>query len=165
MAHKLWKLANTTNAPIFGIDINGNMNEWNFKTMEITSLPGLKDTVIVLDNANNVIGSKSKRGLYKFIAKQQQGVLHCVFSVFIFDLSTGELLLQKRASTKITSLNAWTNICCSHPLHGMSPNEVDRPEDGSVMAVYCNFFPTTAISGDKVQALCTKLCLTGNCRK
>ena len=23
----------------------------------------------------------------------------------------------------------WTNTCCSHPLHGMSPSEVDTPED------------------------------------
>uniref|UniRef100_A0A7S4T082 Nudix hydrolase domain-containing protein n=1 Tax=Ditylum brightwellii TaxID=49249 RepID=A0A7S4T082_9STRA len=95
-----------------------------------------KDTVIVLDDADNVIGSESKRGSHEFTAKQPRGVLHRAFSVFIFDQSTGELLLQKRASTKITFPNVWTNTCCSHPLHGMSPNEVDRPqdvEDGSVV--------------------------------
>ena len=30
----------------------------------------------------------------------------------------------------------WTNTCCSHPLHGMVPSEVDGPEDvanGTVM--------------------------------
>jgi isopentenyl-diphosphate delta-isomerase len=31
--------------------------------------------------------------------------LHRAFSVFLFDESTGELLLQKRASTKITFPN------------------------------------------------------------
>uniref|UniRef100_A0A6V2LA27 histidine kinase n=1 Tax=Ditylum brightwellii TaxID=49249 RepID=A0A6V2LA27_9STRA len=36
MAHELRKLVDTANAPIFGIDINGNVNEWNFKTAEIT---------------------------------------------------------------------------------------------------------------------------------
>jgi len=45
-----------------------------------------------------------------------QGLLHRAFSVFLFDPSTGKLLLQKRASEKITFPNMWTNTCCSHPL-------------------------------------------------
>lgn len=36
MAHELRKLVDSANAPIFGIDVNGNVNEWNFKTAEIT---------------------------------------------------------------------------------------------------------------------------------
>ena len=36
MAHELRKLVDTANAPIFGIDTEGNVNEWNFKTAEIT---------------------------------------------------------------------------------------------------------------------------------
>ncbi len=36
MAHELRKLVDTANAPIFGIDVNGNVNEWNYKTGEIT---------------------------------------------------------------------------------------------------------------------------------
>ena len=61
-----------------------------------------KDTVLVLDNDDNVIGSESKRGSHEFTSKQPRGVLHRAFSVFIFDESTGELLLQQRASSKIT---------------------------------------------------------------
>lgn len=64
-----------------------------------------KDTVLVLDNDDNVIGSESKRGSHEFTTKQPRGVLHRAFSVFIFDESTGELLLQQRASTKITFPN------------------------------------------------------------
>jgi isopentenyldiphosphate isomerase len=26
-------------------------------------------------------------------------------------------------------IQVWTNTCCSHPLHGMEPSEVDTPED------------------------------------
>lgn len=95
-----------------------------------------KDTVLVLDHDDNVIGSESKKGSHVFDKKQPRGVLHRAFSVFIFDESTGELLLQQRASTKITFPNVWTNTCCSHPLHGMEPAEVDKPEDvanGTVM--------------------------------
>jgi len=88
-----------------------------------------KDTVLVLDQNDNVIGSESKKGAHIFDQKQPRGILHRAFSVFMFDQSTGELLLQKRASSKITFPNVWTNTCCSHPLHGMSPPEVDTPAD------------------------------------
>ena len=36
MANELRQLIDTANAPIFGIDVNGNVNEWNNKTAEIT---------------------------------------------------------------------------------------------------------------------------------
>jgi len=95
-----------------------------------------KDTVIVLDDKDNCTGSESKRAAHEFLPSQPRGVLHRAFSVFIFDESTGELLLQQRASSKITFPSVWTNTCCSHPLHGMDPPEVDGPDDvadGSVM--------------------------------
>ena len=44
-----------------------------------------------------------------------QGLLHRAFSVFLFD-SNNRLLLQQRASEKITFPDMWTNTCCSHPL-------------------------------------------------
>jgi len=36
MARKLRQLVDTANAPIFGIDVLGRVNEWNDKTAEIT---------------------------------------------------------------------------------------------------------------------------------
>ena len=36
IARELRQLVDTANAPIFGIDVHGNVNEWNFKTAEIT---------------------------------------------------------------------------------------------------------------------------------
>jgi PAS domain S-box-containing protein len=36
MANELRQLVDTANAPIFGIDVKGNVNEWNLKTAEIT---------------------------------------------------------------------------------------------------------------------------------
>lgn len=30
------KLVDSANTPIFGVDVNGNVNEWNYKTSEIT---------------------------------------------------------------------------------------------------------------------------------
>lgn len=43
------------------------------------------------------------------------GLLHRAFSVFLFD-SKNRLLLQQRATEKITFPDMWTNTCCSHPL-------------------------------------------------
>jgi len=36
MARELTQLIDTANAPIFGIDVKGDVNEWNDKTVEIT---------------------------------------------------------------------------------------------------------------------------------
>jgi PAS domain S-box-containing protein len=36
IANELRQLVDTANAPIFGIDAKGNVNEWNNKTIEIT---------------------------------------------------------------------------------------------------------------------------------
>ena len=44
-----------------------------------------------------------------------KGLLHRAFSVFLFD-DQKRLLLQQRASEKITFPDMWTNTCCSHPL-------------------------------------------------
>ena len=65
----------------------------------------MKDTVLVLDDDDNVIGSASKRKSHEFTMEQPRAILHRAFSVFIFDESTGELLLQQRASSKITFPN------------------------------------------------------------
>ena len=65
----------------------------------------LKDTVLVLNNEDEIIGSASKKDSHVFSPEQPRGVLHRAFSVFLFDESTGDLLLQQRASTKITFPN------------------------------------------------------------
>lgn len=44
----------------------------------------------------------------------QLGVLHRAFSVFILN-TDGDILLQKRASSKYHSGGLWSNTCCSHP--------------------------------------------------
>ena len=61
-----------------------------------------------------------------------RGLLHRAFSVFLFD-SDKRLLLQQRASEKITFPNMWTNTCCSHPL-GI-PGETGAELDTAVLGV------------------------------
>mmetsp|Transcript_4322 Transcript_4322/g.15225 ORF Transcript_4322/g.15225 Transcript_4322/m.15225 type:complete len:216 (+) Transcript_4322:831-1478(+) len=55
-------------------------------------------------------------------------MLHRAFSVFLFDREN-RLLHQQRASSKITFPSLWTTTCCSHPLYGCEPGEVDTQED------------------------------------
>ena len=56
-----------------------------------------------------------------------KGLLHRAFSVFLFD-DQNRLLLQQRASEKITFPDMWTNTCCSHPLHIPSETGSTLPE-------------------------------------
>ena len=53
------------------------------------------------------------------IRAHETGVLHRAFSIFIFN-NRGEMLLQKRASSKYHSGGLWSNACCSHPFPGES---------------------------------------------
>jgi isopentenyl-diphosphate Delta-isomerase len=61
------------------------------------------------------------------------GLLHRAFSCFLFDPENHRLLLQQRASEKITFPDMWTNTCCSHPL-GI-PGETGDDLPSSIMGV------------------------------
>lgn len=84
-----------------------------------------KDECILVDDSDKIVGHSSKYDAHRFESpKQPTGLLHRAFSVFLFDHDS-RLLLQQRAASKITFPNVWTNTCCSHPLHGYDPTEVD----------------------------------------
>ncbi len=68
----------------------------------------MKEQVILVDEKDQEIGLMEK------MEAHQKGLLHRAFSVFLFN-SQGDLLLQKRASSKYHSPSLWTNTCCSHP--------------------------------------------------
>ena len=59
-----------------------------------------------------------------------KGLLHRAFSAFIFRPSDGKLLLQQRASEKITFPDMWTNTCCSHPLDDFAEEKVEKDQLG-----------------------------------
>ena len=87
-----------------------------------------KDECIVVDQDDEVVGGASKQEAHVFSKKTPRGILHRAFSVFLFN-KEGKLLLQQRAADKITFPNVWTNTCCSHPLHGYTPSELDKSSD------------------------------------
>ena len=67
-----------------------------------------EERVILVDELDNEVGTMEKMEAHR------KGILHRAFSVFVFN-ENGELLLQKRASSKYHSGGLWTNTCCSHP--------------------------------------------------
>lgn len=87
----------------------------------------MKDMCILVDGKDQVVGSASKKDCHVFSHHQPEGILHRAFSVFLFN-SKNQLLLQQRAASKITFPNVWTNTCCSHPLYGQHPDELDSVE-------------------------------------
>ena len=70
----------------------------------------MSELCILVDKEDNPIGSASKKDCH-----YGEGALHRAFSVLLFD-TDDRLLVQKRASTKITFPSIWANTCCSHPL-------------------------------------------------
>ena len=75
----------------------------------------MDEVCIVLDSNDQPIGSASKKACH-LMTNINNGLLHRAFSCFLFDSKTKKLLLQQRASEKITFPDMWTNTCCSHPL-------------------------------------------------
>lgn len=70
------------------------------------------EELILVDQDDNEIGYASKAD-----AHDGGGILHRAFSLFLFN-DDGELLLQKRASSKRLWGGYWSNSCCSHPRRG-----------------------------------------------
>lgn len=100
---------------------------WNGDGMSQEELM-LKDECVLLDLEDNVVGHDNKYESHIFCPARPRAKLHRAFSVFLFD-DEGRLMLQQRAASKITFPSVWTNTCCSHPLFGFSPTEVDTAAD------------------------------------
>ena len=89
----------------------------------------LEEECILIDNDDNKIGAASKK-ICHMLKNINDGMLHRAFSVFLFN-SQGELLLQQRATEKITFPDHFTNTCCSHPLN--VPLELDETDNIGVI--------------------------------
>ncbi len=63
-----------------------------------------------------------------------KGLLHRAFSAFVFHPTSGKLLLQQRATEKITFPDMWTNTCCSHPLDDFEEEKIEEGQLGVKVA-------------------------------
>jgi len=70
----------------------------------------MAERVILVDALDNILGALSKVDSHR-----GEGQLHRAFSILVFDRDD-RLLLQKRATDKITFPGVWANTVCSHPL-------------------------------------------------
>jgi isopentenyl-diphosphate delta-isomerase len=77
----------------------------------------MKEEHVILVNEND-----ERIGLSEKLKAHELGVLHRAVSVFVFN-TKGELLIQKRASTKYHGAGLWTNTCCTHPRIGETNEE------------------------------------------
>lgn len=82
----------------------------------------LDEKCIVVDEQDNELGDATKRDCH-LNSDTNKAKLHRAFSVFLFNRQN-ELMLQKRADTKITFPGMWTNSCCSHPLWEKGEREI-----------------------------------------
>ena len=71
----------------------------------------MDENCILVDEKDHIIGKDSKVNCHL-----GDGKLHRAFSILLFN-NSNKLLIQKRASEKITFPSIWANSCCSHPLH------------------------------------------------
>jgi isopentenyl-diphosphate delta-isomerase len=79
----------------------------------------MEERVVLVNEEDEAIGVEEK------MRAHLDGALHRAFSIFVFN-SGGELLLQKRSSTKYHSRGLWSNTCCGHPRPGESVEAASR---------------------------------------
>jgi isopentenyl-diphosphate delta-isomerase len=79
----------------------------------------VKEELILVNEDDQMVGVGEKLQTHLI------GALHRAFSAYIFN-SAGQLLLQKRSSTKYHSQGLWSNTCCGHPRPGESIKEASR---------------------------------------
>lgn len=99
----------------------------------------VEEFCITVNEKDEILGQDTKKACH-LVSNIDKGLLHrafrlvtfvdrhgCItcarihlflFSCFVFDKNK-RLLLQQRASEKITFPDAWTNTCCSHPLYNI----------------------------------------------
>lgn len=72
--------------------------------------------VILVNDNDEPVGTMEKMEAHR------TGKLHRAFSVILLN-EAGQILLQKRSSSKYHSAGLWTNTCCSHPRPGEATDE------------------------------------------
>jgi len=89
----------------------------------------MEERCILVDAQDRAYGAEDKKTCH-LMENINKGLLHRAFSAFIFRPSDAKLLLQQRASEKITFPDMWTNTCCSHPLDDFETEKIEEDQLG-----------------------------------
>ena len=108
IANDLTKLIDTANAPIFGIDTNGLVNEWNQKAAEITGFS--KDEVMGRDLVQEFISAEFKTSVQRVLnnALTGQNTANFEFPLYTKDRRAVEVLLN--ATPRIDSMGKLVGV-------------------------------------------------------
>ncbi|EPQ60649.1 Isopentenyldiphosphate isomerase [Gloeophyllum trabeum ATCC 11539] len=93
----------------------------------------MDERCILVDEQDRALGAADKKTCH-LMENINKGLLHRAFSAFVFRPSDGKLLLQQRASEKITFPDMWTNTCCSHPLDDFPEEKEEKDALGVKVA-------------------------------
>ncbi|KAF2396645.1 isopentenyl-diphosphate delta3-delta2-isomerase [Trichodelitschia bisporula] len=113
-AENIVRLFPEVNTTVIGAAARSSISDADLNGYDEEQIRLMDEMCIVVDEDDKPIGSASKK-ICHLMTNIEKGLLHRAFSVFLFD-KENRLLLQQRATEKITFPDMWTNTCCSHPL-------------------------------------------------
>jgi len=98
LSKELTQLIDTANAPIFGIDTNGNVNEWNQKVEQITGFN--KDEVMGHNLVETRITEEFKKPVQEVLNKALKGNETSNYEVPLFTKSGERVMVLLNATTR-----------------------------------------------------------------
>ena len=98
ISKELTQLIDTANAPIFGVDVDGNVNEWNQKVEHITGFT--KDEVVNRNLVQTLITDDFKMSVQEVLNKALKGEETSNYEVPLFTRSGERVMILLNATTR-----------------------------------------------------------------